>query len=302
MTCQLSGRPCCIQLQGLCRIATKEYCNFVNGYWHENATLCSQVDCFSDVCGMIPFFRRDHPNQLYRLFISLFVHAGLLHLAITVLVQLWLMRDLEALIGWKRMALLYFVSGIGGNLASAIFVPFNPEVGPSGSQLGILAALLVDVYHHRSFIAEPWKAIGWLLLVVFLLFLAGLIPWVDNWAHLFGFIFGLLITIVTFPYLDFNPEEKTPTEKSNENEEREIEREEASRRILKGLWRRRLAVTVSFVLMTSLLGILGYFFIWNVDMNCPFCEYFNCINIKRITGSDHFCDNSGQELTKWLPI
>lgn len=70
---------------------------------------------------------------------------------------------------------------------------------------------------------------------------------------------------VTFPYLDFNPEEKTPTEKSNENEERE--REETSRRILKGLSRRRLAVAVSFVLMTSLLGILGYFFIWNVDVS-----------------------------------
>ncbi|CAD6199320.1 unnamed protein product [Caenorhabditis auriculariae] len=76
MTCPVTGRPCCIQVQGLCRITTKEYCTFVRGHYHENATLCSQVDCLSDVCGMLPFFNKDHPNQLYRLFVSLFLHAG----------------------------------------------------------------------------------------------------------------------------------------------------------------------------------------------------------------------------------
>jgi membrane associated rhomboid family serine protease len=35
------------------------------------------------------------------------------------------MRDLERLIGWTRMAILYIGSGVGGNLASAIFVPYN---------------------------------------------------------------------------------------------------------------------------------------------------------------------------------
>ncbi|PIO66134.1 hypothetical protein TELCIR_12164 [Teladorsagia circumcincta] len=38
---------------------------------------------------------------------------------------MWLMLDLEMLIGWRRMAILYIGSGIGGNIASAIFVPYS---------------------------------------------------------------------------------------------------------------------------------------------------------------------------------
>ncbi|VDO09390.1 unnamed protein product [Haemonchus placei] len=125
MTCQVTGRPCCIQMQGQCRIATREYCNFVKGHFHENATLCSQVNCFSDICGMLPFVRKDYPDQFYRMLFSLFLHAGIIHVAFTVFVQMWLMVDLEMLIGWKRMAILYIGSGIGGNIASAIFVPYS---------------------------------------------------------------------------------------------------------------------------------------------------------------------------------
>lgn len=38
------GHPCCISVYGECRITTKEFCDFVNGYFHEEASLCSQVD------------------------------------------------------------------------------------------------------------------------------------------------------------------------------------------------------------------------------------------------------------------
>lgn len=76
MTCAVMGRPCCIQMHGQCRITTREYCDFVRGYYHENATLCSQVSCLNDVCGMTPFLQQDRPDQFYRFFIPLFIHAG----------------------------------------------------------------------------------------------------------------------------------------------------------------------------------------------------------------------------------
>lgn len=76
MHCEISGRPCCIQMHGQCRITTKEYCDFVQGYYHENATLCSQVSCLNQVCGMSPFLEKDHPDQFYRFFLPLFIHAG----------------------------------------------------------------------------------------------------------------------------------------------------------------------------------------------------------------------------------
>nr|XP_033819476.1 inactive rhomboid protein 1 isoform X7 [Geotrypetes seraphini] len=55
MGCVLTGRPCCIGTKGRCEISSREYCEFMNGYFHEEATLCSQdsalsgVSLFSDV-------------------------------------------------------------------------------------------------------------------------------------------------------------------------------------------------------------------------------------------------------------
>lgn len=76
MHCEVMGRPCCIQMHGQCRITTREYCEFVRGYYHENAILCSQVSCLNDVCGMTPFLAKERPDQFYRFFIPLFIHAG----------------------------------------------------------------------------------------------------------------------------------------------------------------------------------------------------------------------------------
>ena len=46
--------------------------------------------------------------------------------------------------GPLRLSLIYLGSGIIGNMASAIFVPFRAESGPAGSQFGLLAALVVE--------------------------------------------------------------------------------------------------------------------------------------------------------------
>ncbi|XP_010780133.1 inactive rhomboid protein 1-like [Notothenia coriiceps] len=41
--CTITGRPCCIGTKGRCEITSREYCDFMHGYFHEEATLCSQV-------------------------------------------------------------------------------------------------------------------------------------------------------------------------------------------------------------------------------------------------------------------
>lgn len=44
MVCEVIGHPCCIGIHGQCRITTREYCDFVRGTFHEEASLCSQVN------------------------------------------------------------------------------------------------------------------------------------------------------------------------------------------------------------------------------------------------------------------
>uniref|UniRef100_A0A8C0PK27 Inactive rhomboid protein n=1 Tax=Canis lupus familiaris TaxID=9615 RepID=A0A8C0PK27_CANLF len=57
MDCQIKGRPCCISTKGSCEITTREYCEFMHGYFHEEATLCSQRGALPRVRGL----PNDHP-------------------------------------------------------------------------------------------------------------------------------------------------------------------------------------------------------------------------------------------------
>uniref|UniRef100_A0A915BPJ5 Peptidase S54 rhomboid domain-containing protein n=1 Tax=Parascaris univalens TaxID=6257 RepID=A0A915BPJ5_PARUN len=270
MQCEMTGRPCCIQLHGQCRITTRDYCDFVQGYFHENATLCSQVSCLGEICGMLPFMLKDQPDQFYRLFIPIFLHAGIIHCAITVLVQWYYMRDLEKLIGWTRMAIVYMGAGIGGSLASAIFLPYRPEVGPAGSHVGIFAAMYTDIIYNWRLIQRPWSALRELTIFTVVLFICGLLPWIDNWAHLFGFIFGFLLSLATFPYIQSHNHDRT--------------------------WRLMIVIACLMTALGLFVLLLAVFYL-RADFDCPFCEYFNCLPF-----TDHLCDNQGLRLQSWLPI
>ncbi|RXM36770.1 Inactive rhomboid protein 2 [Acipenser ruthenus] len=208
MDCAIKGRPCCIGTKGRCDITTREYCTFMQGYFHEEATLCSQVHCLDKVCGLLPFLNPDFPDQFYRLWLSLFLHAGVIHLVVSVVFQMTVLRDLEKLAGWLRISIIYILSGITGNLASALFLPYRAEVGPAGSQFGLLACLFVELIQGWQILEKPWKAFCKLLGVVLFLFLCGLLPWIDNIAHIFGFLSGLLLSFAFLPYITFGTSDK----------------------------------------------------------------------------------------------
>ncbi|XP_069849039.1 inactive rhomboid protein 2 isoform X1 [Dipodomys merriami] len=115
--CEIKGRPCCIGTKGSCEITTREYCDFMHGYFHEEATLCSQVHCLDKVCGLLPFLNPEVPDQFYRLWLSLFLHAGVVHCLVSVVFQMTILRDLEKLAGWHRIAIIFILSGGPGRLA-----------------------------------------------------------------------------------------------------------------------------------------------------------------------------------------
>ncbi|PKU31257.1 inactive rhomboid protein 2 [Limosa lapponica baueri] len=148
MDCQIKGRPCCIGTKGSCEITTREYCEFMHGYFHEEATLCSQVHCLDEVCGLLPFLNPEVPDQFYRLWLSLFLHAGIIHCLVSVTFQMTVLRDLEKLAGWHRISIIFILSGITGNLASAIFLPYRAE--------GVLVVLrMVGVAGREDELAVP---------------------------------------------------------------------------------------------------------------------------------------------------
>ncbi|KAK1886386.1 Inactive rhomboid protein 2 [Dissostichus eleginoides] len=206
MDCKIKGRPCCIGTKGRCEITTREYCSFMHGYFHEEATLCSQIHCLDDVCGLLPFLNPDVPDQFYRLWLSLFLHAG--YAPQHSQTSMTILRDLEKLAGWVRISIIYILSGITGNIASALFLPYRAEVGPAGSQFGLLACLFVELFQGWQILEKPWKAFLKLSGIVLFLFLCGLLPWIDNIAHIFGFLSGMLLSFAFLPYITFGTFDK----------------------------------------------------------------------------------------------
>ena len=58
----------------------------------------------------------------------LLIYDRFVQLVITVLFQFFIMRDVEKLAGWIRIAIIYLGSGVAGSLGSAIFLPYHVEV------------------------------------------------------------------------------------------------------------------------------------------------------------------------------
>lgn len=61
------------------------------------------------------------------------IFVRIFQLLLSILFQVFIMRDLEKLAGWLRICIIYVVSGIGGSLASAIFIPYHVEVSEQSS-------------------------------------------------------------------------------------------------------------------------------------------------------------------------
>ncbi|KAG1929233.1 inactive rhomboid protein 1 isoform X1 [Pimephales promelas] len=255
--CVITGRPCCIGTKGRCEITSREYCNFMKGYFHEEATLCSQVHCMDDVCGLLPFLNPEIPDQFYRLWLSLFLHAGILHCLVSVCFQMTILRDLEKLAGWLRISIIYILSGITGNLASAIFLPYRAEVGPAGSQFGILACLFVELFQSWQILARPWRAFIKLSCIVLFLFAFGLLPWIDNFAHICGFFSGFFLSFAFLPYISFGRMD---------------------------MYRKRVQILVALTLFLGIFsGFVVLFYVYPVK--CEWCELLTCIPL-----TDKFCN------------
>ncbi|XP_077958979.1 inactive rhomboid protein 1 isoform X4 [Gasterosteus aculeatus] len=255
--CTITGRPCCIGTKGRCEITSREYCDFMHGYFHEEATLCSQVACMDDVCGLLPFLNPDIPDQFSRLWLSLFLHAGILHCLVSVLFQMSVLRDIEKLAGWLRISIIYMLSGVTGNLASAIFLPYRAEVGPAGSQFGILACLFVELFQSWQILERPWRAFAKLLAISAFFFSFGLLPWIDNFAHVCGFVSGFFLSFAFLPYISFG---QTDT------------------------YRKRVQICGFLLVFLGLLSTLAVLF-YVYPVKCDWCEFLTCIPL-----TDKFCE------------
>lgn len=71
-----------------------------------------------ELCGFGDFGTT--PNQTFRFFTSIFLHAGVIHILINLLTHLQLGGQIERKLGLLRYIVLYFASGIWGFILSGV--------------------------------------------------------------------------------------------------------------------------------------------------------------------------------------
>jgi membrane associated rhomboid family serine protease len=83
-------------------------------------------------------------GEWYRLISSMFLHYGVLHLAVNMY-ALWIMgHALESMLGRLRYLALYFLAGIGGSIFSFALGPvFAQAAGASGAIFGLFGAFFI---------------------------------------------------------------------------------------------------------------------------------------------------------------
>jgi membrane associated rhomboid family serine protease len=127
----------------------------------------------------------------------MFLHAGLWHIFLNMLVLYFFGPRLEARIGSGHFIALYFISGLGGAALSLLMTPMVPIIGASAAVFGVILGYARYWPHDRVYIwvvlpiEARWLAIGMAALALFGGF-GGFEPGVAHFAHLGGFAAGYL--------------------------------------------------------------------------------------------------------------
>ena len=136
----------------------------------------------------------------WRLLTAVFLHSGLMHLAMNMAALLCSGPTVERVYGSRRFLLLYLGAGLAG---SALSLHFSAQqataVGASGAVFGVAGALLVAALRHRRFL--PTVLSVYTLGGIGLLMLDALVRGfgserVDNAAHVGGLLAGCLLALI----------------------------------------------------------------------------------------------------------
>lgn len=165
--------------------------------WPCPNTTTNDAHCsLGQLCGFNEGKNSTQPRQWFRFITPIFMHAGIVHIGFNLLLQLTLGKEMEQEIGPLRFALVYLSSGIFGFVLGGNFAPTGiASTGASGALFGIIALMLLDLLYYWDERKSPWVDLMWILLEIGISFVLGLLPGLDNFSHIGGFIMGLVLGI-----------------------------------------------------------------------------------------------------------
>lgn len=126
--------------------------------------------------------------QYYRLIAPIFLHAGVIHFIFNMLSQNMIGYTLEEHYGRTKFVALYFISGVSGNLLSAVMTKDDISVGASSPLFGIFALNIAFIIQNYDAFGGRKKAVLLSTVLIILVNFFGASDSVDTFAHI-----GLLI-------------------------------------------------------------------------------------------------------------
>lgn len=158
--------------------------------WLQSAFSNNAGSYFCNEYGLIPDFV--NYGEHYRLFTSMFIHGGIIHLLSNMAVLAECGTELEKKIGAFKFLLLYVLSGLAGSfLIMQIENPSTCTVGASGAIFGVMGATMVMYLKYRD--KAHFGAIFQSIVVN--LFLTFTVPQISIGGHIGGFIGGLALSL-----------------------------------------------------------------------------------------------------------
>ncbi|PIA35800.1 hypothetical protein AQUCO_03500279v1 [Aquilegia coerulea] len=137
-----------------------------------------------------------HQHQGWRLITCMWLHAGVIHLLANMLSLVFIGIRLEQQFGFVRIGVIYLLSGFGGSVLSSLFIRNNISVGASGALFGLLGAMLAELITNWTIYTNKAAALFTLVVVIAINLAVGILPHVDNFAHIGGFLTGLLLGFI----------------------------------------------------------------------------------------------------------
>ena len=133
-------------------------------------------------------------GEWWRLFTSMFLHAGMTHILMNMFSLYLIGRGVEMYFEKKAYILIYLFSGLLGAMASLYMHPQSLGIGASGAIFGIFGALAGFFLAHKDKIASQSKAFmkDFAIVLGINLVLGLSLPSIDVSAHIGGLVVGFI--------------------------------------------------------------------------------------------------------------
>ncbi|KAI3727579.1 hypothetical protein L6452_16195 [Arctium lappa] len=214
-------------------------------------------------------------HQAWRLVSCIWLHAGVVHLLANMLSLVFIGIRLEQQFGFIRVGMLYMLAGIGGSILSGLFITSNISVGASGALFGLLGAMLSELLTNWTIYANKAAALFTLVIIILVNLAVGMLPHVDNFAHIGGFLTGFLLGFVLLIRPQFSWQERRNLPVGARGKSKFTVYQYA-------FW----LVSVILLIVGFTVGLVMLFRGENGNDRCSWCHYLSCVPTSRWR-----CDN-----------